>query len=497
VLFQTAATTAIGVIALAVAGAAMGPQWDPAPLTDPPRVEVASTAVGGAVRTTPVGTYDVVTRVVRVQLDGAAVDAQISEPVGAPKGLPGVVFIHGAGTGKFTAAFLTQAYELASAGIVTMVPNKRLDTYSLMHRDYEAMASDYAHSVDALRAAPGVDPARVGVYGESEGGWIAPVMMAQDPTLAFAALASAPVVPPRQQAAFAADSYLRNTGVPQGVFRAIPRAVGMVFPGGGFAYVDFDVAPFQQRVTQPVFVAYGTRDASMPTVQGAKQIIADLAVAGNDNYTVRYYADADHGIQIGGSIAPLFLRDLVRWIGGLPATATASPRIAGDQPHQTFLAEPVPTPTWFGDGDSVLVTVIGSAGAILAGAGVWLLARWLRRRGTGLARGLSPPLFGLALGAVLTVAALVWYLLAIIRLALDYGQNTWVVQGGWIGVRLLGIATVVVGAVLVNRLDDMRRDPERRAVRGAPAGVVLGLVSAGSVVLLVTLAYWGVFQLGI
>ncbi|HEY8717330.1 alpha/beta hydrolase [Pengzhenrongella sp.] len=495
--FRTAASTAVGIIALAVAGASMGPQWDPSPLRDPLAVESGSTGIGTELHTTPVGTYDVTTRVVRVQLDGAAVDAQISEPVSAPGDRPGVVFIHGAGTGKFSSAFRVQAHDLASAGIVTMVPNKRLDTYSTRHRNYVKMALDYGRSVDVLRGTPGVDPARVGLYAESEGDWIAPVLTGTDPNLAFAALISAPVVPPREQAAFAADSYLRNTGVPQGVFRAIPRAVGMAFPGGAFSYVDFDVSPFQRRTTQPVFVAYGTGDSAMPTVQGAEQIITDLAVAGNDKYTVRYYAGADHGIRVDGRVSAVFVADLARWILGLPVTATAEPRISGDKPHQTYLAAPVPTPRWFRNGNTVLSTVLGAIGALLLGAATWLVARRWRRRGTGLARGLSPPLFATAIGAVLTVAGLVWYLVAITRLALDYDQNAWVVQGGWIGVRLLGLATVVAAAVLVNRADDLRGDRERPVVRGAPAVAILTLVGAGSLVLLVMLAYWGVFQLGI
>lgn len=496
-LFRTIATSAIGVIALAVAGATMGPQWDPEVLKDPLTIETTSTRIGGPADTTPVGTYAVVSRVVTVQLDGASVEAQITSPVGAPASLPGVVFVHGAGTGQFTRAFTAQADALASAGIVTMVPNKRLDTYSNQHRDYVRMADDYERSVELLRSAAQVDPARVGVYGESEGAWIVPVMAAVDPALAFSALISAPVVPPREQAAFAADSYLRNTGVPQGVFRAIPRAVGMAFPGGGFEYADFEVAPYQQEMTQPAFVAYGTGDASMPTIQGAQQIISDLAVASNDQVTVRYYADANHGIRVDGAVSGDFVRDLARWIDGLPATASAPPRVAGAQPHQTFRAEPVPTPRWFGDGNTVLNTVLGSSGAIVIGGGIWLVARWRRTAGTGLAAGLGRPLLGLALGSVLTVTALVAYLFEITRLALDYGQNPWVVQGGWIAVRLLGIASVVAGAVLVNRLDDVRGDPDRRAVRGVPAALSLGLASVGSVVLLVTLAYWGVFQLGI
>ena len=180
----------------------------------------------------------------------------------------------------------------------------------------------------------------------------------------------------------------------------------------------------------------------------------------------------------------------------MPATATAQPRIAGDQPHQAYLAVPLKTPRWFRDGNLILDTVIGAGALVVAGAVVSIVSR-LRRKGTGLAAGLSGPLFAISLGAALTVGALVWYLIAIARLALDYDKNSWVVQGGWVGVRLVGVATVVAAAVLVNRLDDLRADPELRAVRGAPAIATFALVSLGSGVLLVTLAYWGVFQLGI
>jgi uncharacterized protein len=510
-MLRTTATAAAGALVLAVLGAVTGPGWDPDPLEDVPVVEASSTAIAaadaaeggpgaggaGVPAGAPVGTYPVRTSVVDVELAGAVVQAQVTEPVGAAGDRPGVVFVHGAGTGEFVRAFARQAHELATAGVVTMVPNKRLDTYTTVHRDYVAMARDYARSVDVLRDRSGVDPDAVGVYGESEGCWIVPVMTAEDPRLAFAVLVSAPVVPPRQQAAFAADNYLRNTDVPQGVFRAIPRAVGLDFPGEAFAYADFDVTPYQRRTTQPVLMAYGTGDASMPLVQGPEQVRADLARAGNDALTVRYYTGADHGIRVGGEVAPEFVRDLAAWIQGLPATAAAEPRIAGDQPHQTFRADPLPSPRWFGTVDAVLATVVTAGALLVLGTLALLVSRVRRRRGDGLATGLTEPLVGLTLGTALTVAALVGYLVAVARLALDYERNTWVVQGGWLGVRVLGLAAVVAGAVLVRRIRDVRADPAGRVVRGVAAGVGLWCLAGGAVILLVTLAYWGVYQLGI
>lgn len=494
-LFRVAATSAAGLIVLAVLGAVTGPEWTPEPLTDQLDVETTDTAVGGAPQREP-GELEFSSQILTIELDGAEVDARLLMPQGVEGPVPGAVFVHGAGTGRYEEAFTFQARALAAAGIATLVPDKRLDSYSTRHRDYVTMAADYQHSVDALRAVEGVDPARVGIYAESEGGWVAPVMAAEDPATSFVILASAPVVPPRQQAAFAVDAYLRNTGVPLSVFRAIPRAVGMEFPGGGFEYADFDVQPWQQRLTQPLFMAYGTADDSMPIVQGPQQMIADAAVAGNDQVTVRYYADASHGIKVSRALAPGYVRDLATWVHGLPATATAAPRVAGAQPVQAYLAEPVPQPRWFGDGDLVLGVVIVGAGLLVVGPLV-LGAGVLARRRVRLARGLPWPLAALAVACLATVVGLVLYLVAIARLALEYERNALVVQGGWVAVRLAGVATIVVLAVLVERVRVVRADPDALVAAGRFGHVAVGSVLAGCTLLLVTLAYWGVFQLGI
>jgi dienelactone hydrolase len=504
--YGVVASTALGIVVLAMIGAVLGPAWDPAPMTDPLVPTSSSTAITGA---PALGAYDVRQRVVDVPLDGTTVQAQISEPVGASGPLPAVVFVHGAGTGKFSRAFVAQARAFASHGIVTVVPDKRLDTYTTSHRDYVAMAADYERSVELARTLPGVDPDRVGVYAESEGAWIAPVMAAEDQRLAFVVLVSAPVVPPREQAAFAVDSYLRNTGVPRGVFRAIPRAVGAL-PGGGFEYADFDVTPYQRRMHQPVLVVYGTGDSSMPLVQGAEQLLRDTAVAGGAGTTVRYYEGANHGIRVGGEVLPEFLRDVSGWVLGLPGTAGAEPVIAGAQPHQTYLAQPVPMPRWLSDGVVMILGILIASGlVVVAGLAVpaGRLVERVRRRGTSGPAASSPPvrrfargtalgLAGLGAGSILTVVALAWYLVSIGRLALDYQRNDLVVTGGWLFVRALGIAVVVVGVLLVQRVRSVHLDGGVVAP-GVLRSVVMWTVVACSCVLLVVLAYWGVYQLGI
>ncbi len=504
--YGVVASSVLGMLLLAVVGASMGPRWDPEPLNEPIEVASPSTAIAGAPQ---LRHYRTVASIVTIHLaEDVDVRARIIEPLDAPGPVPGIVFVHGAGTGKFTEAFVVQAQRLAEAGIATLVPDKRLDTYSMQHRDYVAMAEDYAKSVAVLRDRPRVDPDRVGVYAESEGGWIAPVMAASDPSLAFAALVSNPVVPPRQQAAFAMDNYLRNTGVPGGVFRAIPRAAGMTV-SSGFEYVDFDVRPYLAQVHQPLFVAYGTADASMPIDQGAQEI---LATAPSPGITVRYYEGADHGLKVDKVVSPQFVDDLAGWVLGLPETAKQGPQVAGAEPNQVFLAEPVPQPRWLASGPLMLTIVLTGAALVLV---PWVLAAgdrawrtlWVHRRGghhpdrpvlrsPRWAPGIAWRLAGVSLGAVATAVALVWYLVAIARIAMDYQHNALIVQGGWLVVRALGLWVVVAAVLLGRRMLDVRA-AGRRVSPGVARLVGTWASAVGTVTLLVVLAYWGVFQLGI
>lgn len=491
--YRIAVTSAAAVLGLGALGAVSGPGWDPVPLAETIEVATPDTTIGASLGTDPVGTYEVAKSVVEVEVAGGTIEAQISEPIGAEGLRPAVVFVHGAGTGRYEIAFRAQAQALASAGVVAMVPNKRLETYTTRERNYVAMANDYLRSVELLRGLPGVDPDRVGVYGESEGAWIVPVMAADNPAVAFTVLVAAPVVPPRQQAAFAVDSYLRATGVPLDVLRSIPRFVGMEFPGGGFTYLDFDVQPFQQRMRQPLLIVYGTGDAAMPTVQGAQQLIEDLAIAGNHDWTVRYYEGADHGIKIDHVLLPDFARDLAAWVQALPASADAEPRIAGDEPYQRFRAAPVERPRWFAEGDILVVGLVVSFGGVLLGPVLAGVRRLRRRRGSVLAPDVRMPLISMAAGAAVSFLGLIVYLLVVANLAQNYRTNTFVVQGGWLAVRVLAIASVVGGVVLVYRILDGRRLGVPSAARTVGGAWTLASAVGGSGVFLLMLAYFAVF----
>lgn len=499
-IYRKVVASLVAVLGLGLLGSVAGPGWSPRTLETTIVPQTPDVSIGGDVVTDPVGTYAVESTLVEVELDGATVTAEISAPVpprtaGAASQTaeqhPAVVFMHGAGTGRHT-AFQETARALASSGVVAMVPDKRLDTYTTRERDYRAMAEDYLVSLEVLRARPDVDPDHVGVYGESEGCWVAPIAAATSPHVAFLVQVSAPVVSPRQQAAFATDAYLRNVGVPTAVLRAIPRGIGSQVPGGGFDYADFDVRPYQRMVTQPTLIVYGTADASMPTIQGTEIMIEDLAAAGNTDYTVRYFAGANHGIRVDGELVPEFVDVLARWIQGLPVTADAEPRIAGAQPEQRFVADPVERPRWYADGDMLVAGLQTAVGAIAVGPVLWVVARLLRRPRNRLPAPLARWMATLALSTVLTLGFFAAYLARVAQLALDYETDPLFVHGGWLAVQLLGIATAAVYVTSVARVVGAAR-AGRLARTGWIGLLTIAGVHVGCLVLLVVAAYWGVF----
>lgn len=81
-----------------------------------------------------------------------------------------------------------------------------------------ATSRDFAVDAEAsaafLRARPGIDPARVGLIGHSEGGLIAPMVAAQDPKIAFIVLLAGPGVPDRELMAAQREAVSRVMGAP-------------------------------------------------------------------------------------------------------------------------------------------------------------------------------------------------------------------------------------------------------------------------------------------
>ena len=236
---------------------------------------------------------------------------------------------------------------MASAGIVTLVPAKRNDNYTVLHRDYPRFAREYGRSLDVLRGRIGVDPAKTGIYAESEGTWIATILTSKRQDIAFAVLTSAPVFNGREQMAMAVSAYTHEAGAPKPVVKDMAKLMSLDYAPFDLAYADFDADRYLKSLTMPVLVNYGTYDTAMPIEQGAQRIIATANKSGNENVTVRYFA-GNHQMRLVRAYSPepaigrRLYASAGNWVNGVTAGTKAdgwaTPQVAGATPHQRFAA---------------------------------------------------------------------------------------------------------------------------------------------------------------
>jgi len=81
--------------------------------------------------------------------------------------------------------------------------------------DYTSLADDALAAVRAISVDPRIDPQRVGIWGLSQGGWLALLAASRSPQVAFVVLISAPMVTPDIQMSFLSANILRINGYSQ------------------------------------------------------------------------------------------------------------------------------------------------------------------------------------------------------------------------------------------------------------------------------------------
>ncbi len=506
----TAASFVVILLVMLLLGQAMTPDWRVEPYRDHLRVSTRSTTVASSLGpTTPEGTHPVREQKISITLAGGVrIQAIVREPSDRKGTGPACLFIHGAGTGKSSEVFGDLASAMASAGITTLVPDKRLDTYTTFHRDYQAMAADYGRSLDRLRSWPSVDPTKVGLYAESEGTWISSIMTAKDPSIAFSILTSPPVYPGRRQMAMAATSYLDLIGAPKGIRNVIPRLMGMDLSLLGLEYADFPSLPYLDQQRMPVMINFGTMDVSMPVEQGAREIIRRTHAIGNDNVTLRYYP-TNHQIRTGSRLAkaglplePRYTHNLEDWINavamGTKADQWSTPMIAGSQPHQLNQV-PKHTNTGLIPSLTALLTLMASGPILLAvallSALIGALSSHLRARGkdhrqSGFSKGLTGRLWSLGLLAAGLMAALLAYAFTVVRQALGLMHLSSMMASCW---SLLSVLCLVLILLLASTLTSVfSRSDGKPAVVGAGHWLTLTLTLLGSLAILGSLIFWNI-----
>jgi uncharacterized protein len=204
-------------------------------------------------------------------------------------------------------------------------------------------AADVAAQLASLRATPGVDPARLGLFGHSQGGWVVLEVAAADPSVAFVTTNSGPGVTMARQERFATEAHMTAAGAPaeavagalatqdalialvrEGAdFETVQTAAGEDGHGPGDAaelelvrrWLDHDPRPALERLACPVLAIFGEMDLVTPAEESIAVFRAARAGRPGELH-IATLAGGDHRLQTGEppTLHPDYHQTLGDWI---------------------------------------------------------------------------------------------------------------------------------------------------------------------------------------
>jgi uncharacterized protein len=217
----------------------------------------------------------------------------------------------------------------------------------------ELQAADALSAIASLRSREDIDPRRIGLWGSSQGAWVAPLVAAGSSDVAFLVLVASTGVSPSEQMFYGTAKRAREAGVSEdGVAELVAlrrlvddwrrgrvtreRAQAAVDSASDTAWfehawvqrtlgdgvwrnMDFDPEPVFCRVRVPVLLFYGEDDEWQPIDMSIATWRRAAQRAANANVTIVRLAGTRHAPTLGGgadlgAIAPEYERRLVAWL---------------------------------------------------------------------------------------------------------------------------------------------------------------------------------------
>jgi dienelactone hydrolase len=412
-----------------------------------------------------------------------------AKTTGTPR--PGVVLVTGSGAGVPREHLLTEATQFARQGVAALIYDKRSVGYTFFRRSYSELADDALGAIDALRAQPGVDPAKVGVWGLSEGGWVAPLAASRSSEVAFVIVVGGNAMTPIRQQLWSETSALRRVGVSGSLIDHGKRNFTRLGADAGlFAEAYYDAQDVLERVRQPLLGVWGSGDLQTPPEDNPPLFAQALRRGGNTHYTFRFFAGADHaahvspdgGVTRGLALAPGYAELVGSWVrhvttGRLPNADASKP------PNQDHSSTEAPRSSWWESAWTQLAIFVLFVVSFAAYPLVALVRRLRRRRVQPVSRW-ARVLAGAGFASAIGLLGYLFYLMAAGR-SPDPGPILAGRPVPWLALQGLAVTAVAAGIATAVAW--------RRAGATVPRGegVRLGLLLTAGTVFLPWAFYWG------
>lgn len=249
------------------------------------------------------------------RLAASSADREFTAKLTLPKGagpFPAIVCIHPASdASRDHFLFLHLEALLPPLGIAVARFDRRGNDVPFLDqaRDVEAV-------LEALAARADIDASRLGLWGFSQGAWVAPLVASRSARVAFLVLVAATGVSPVEQMRYAIAKQARVAGHRESLVDA-PLALGVARED-----MDFDPAPYIAAVHVPTLLFYGEDDEWQPTDVS----VAAWERAGTRDLMIARIPKAGHAPTAPGgtdvaSVLPRYTDTLGAWVRRVARTA--------------------------------------------------------------------------------------------------------------------------------------------------------------------------------
>lgn len=249
---------------------------------------------------------------------------------------PGVVVVQGSGAqGRETYYYRFWGDFFARHGVAALIYDKRgvgASSGDFTKATFDDLAGDASAAAELLRRRQDIDPKRIGLFGISQGGWLAPLAASRTPAVKFLILDVGPAVSVREQELDRVEYSMRADGAPkedieaalaytkwafeaaytgrgQDELEARLRAahgqpwakyVQLVESAGDledWARIRYDPAPVLKKTTLPILCLFGEKDLLVPPQTNEAKMRAYLRTAGDSDVTIQVIPGVGHDME--------------------------------------------------------------------------------------------------------------------------------------------------------------------------------------------------------
>ncbi|MBM3811930.1 MAG: alpha/beta fold hydrolase [Acidimicrobiia bacterium] len=301
---------------------------------------------------------------VRFPGEGVVLSGTLIKPASHPPH-PAIVVLHSSGHQSRNgpvAYFRLLANFFAAQGIATLIYDKRgvgESTGEWATASFDDLAGDGLKAIEFLKSQADIDSKRIGLWGISQGGWLAPLAASRSSDVAFIVPVSGPAVGTGEQEIYRVVNWLRKEGFTSDEVTAAEHHMRLFFAvvdeKAGWDSLEastkrarnsrwasfvqlpsslkdltwwmrmrgFDPAKLTAGLTCPSLHLFGSLDDDVPTNESAR-ILASLP--GKERRTVKVFKGADHFMLVVPKadttglmpvLSPGYLETMVAWVRSL------------------------------------------------------------------------------------------------------------------------------------------------------------------------------------